>query len=82
MKKCTVDLLVSAQEENNHLSNEVIHVQESYHLTESDFEMQRNLEKELSTVYKHYEILIEKVKMNETAQTVICEELSEIKGST
>lgn len=77
--KIASDLLVSAQEENNLLSSEVIHVQESYQLSEGDFETQRHLEKELSTVYKHFEILLEKVKMNETAQTVICEELSHIK---
>jgi septation ring formation regulator len=77
--KIASDLFVSAQEENNLLSSEVIHVQESYQLSESDFETQRHLEKELSTVYKHFEILMEKVKMNETAQTVICEELSQIK---
>jgi septation ring formation regulator len=78
-EKIANDLLIFAQEENSHLSSEVIHVQESYQLSESDFETQRQLEKELSTVYKHFEILIEKVKINETAQTVISEELSQIK---
>ncbi|NHC42190.1 septation ring formation regulator EzrA [Bacillus sp. MM2020_1] len=78
-EKLASDLLVSAQEENSHLSSEVIHVQESYQLSEGDFETQRQLEKELSTVYKHFEILIEKVKINETAQTVISEELAQIK---
>ncbi|MEH6905505.1 septation ring formation regulator EzrA [Neobacillus drentensis] len=78
-EKLASDLLVSAQEENSYLSSEVIHVQESYQLSEGDFETQRQLEKELSTVYKHFEILIEKVKINETAQTVISEELAQIK---
>jgi septation ring formation regulator len=78
-EKIAGELLISVQEENNLLSSEVIHVQESYQLSESDFETQRHLEKDLSTVYKHFEILMEKVKMNETAQTVICEELSQIK---
>ncbi len=78
-EKIASDLLVSAHEENSHLSSEVIHVQESYQLSEYDFETQRHLEKELSTVYKHFEILIEKVKLNETAQTVISEELAQIK---
>ncbi|MDR7239739.1 septation ring formation regulator EzrA [Neobacillus drentensis] len=78
-EKLASDLLVSAQEENSYLSSEVVHVQESYQLSEGDFETQRQLEKELSTVYKHFEILIEKVKINETAQTVISEELAQIK---
>ena len=72
-------LLTSVLEEHDHLSDEVKHVQESYHLTESDFEIQRHLEKQLSTVTKHYEILMEKINMNETALTVLCEELKEIK---
>lgn len=73
------DLLLSAHEENSHLSSEFLHVQESYQVSDSDFETQRHLEKELSTVYKHFEILIEKVKLNEIAQSVISEELAQIK---
>lgn len=75
----TTELLASAYEENSHLSSEVLHVQESYQLSEGDFETQRQLEKELSTVYKHYEILMEKIKLNETAQSAIGEELAQIK---
>jgi septation ring formation regulator len=78
-EKIASELLISAYEENSHLSSEVIHVQESYQLSEGDFETQRQLEKELSTVYKHFEILIEKLKLNETAQTVISEELAQVK---
>ncbi|MEH7074739.1 septation ring formation regulator EzrA [Neobacillus drentensis] len=78
-EKIASDLLATAQEENSQLSSEVIHVQESYQLSENDFETQRHLEKELSTVYKHFEILMEKVKLNETAQSVISEELAQIK---
>jgi septation ring formation regulator len=78
-EKGTVGLLNTVQEESDHLSEEVIHVQESYHLTESDFEIQRHLEKELSSVSKKYEILLEKITSNETAQTLICEELKSIK---
>lgn len=72
-------LLSSVLEEHDQLSNEVKHVQESYHLTDSDFEIQRHLEKQLASVIKHYEILMEKLNMNETALTVLCEELKEIK---
>ncbi|MEH7086305.1 septation ring formation regulator EzrA [Neobacillus drentensis] len=78
-EQITSDLLLSAHEENSHLSSELFHVQESYQLSDSDFETQRHLEKELSTVYKHFEILIEKVKVNEIAQSVISEELAQIK---
>ncbi|MFJ5715919.1 septation ring formation regulator EzrA [Neobacillus sp. NPDC093127] len=78
-EKAAYELLAAAQEENKLLSDEVVHVQESYQLSESDFETQRNLEKELGTVYKHYDILVEKLKMNATAQSVIGEELSALK---
>jgi septation ring formation regulator len=78
-EKITNELLASVHEENQYLSNEVIHVQQSYQLSDSDFEIQRNLEKELTTVFKQYEILVEKIKMNETAQTSIESELEEIK---
>lgn len=72
-------LLTSVLEEHDHLSDEVKHVQESYHLTESDFEIQRHLEKQLASVTKHYDILMEKINMNETALTILSEELKEVK---
>ncbi len=78
-EKVAYELLAAAQKESKNLSNEILQVQQSYQLTDSDFETLRHLEKELSTVYKHYEILVEKLKMNETAQTALCEELSELK---
>jgi septation ring formation regulator len=78
-EKITSDLLTEATKENENLSIEVTHVQQSYQLTDSDFEIQRNLERELSTVYKHYSILVEKLKMNETAQSAISEEVRDLK---
>jgi septation ring formation regulator len=78
-EKITNELLAAVHEENQYLSNEVIHVQQSYQLSDSDFEIQRSLEKELATVYKQYEILMEKIKLNETAQTAIEGELKDIK---
>jgi len=78
-EKGAYEILALAQKDNKILSNEVQQVQQSYQLSDSDFETQRNLEKELATVYKHYEILVEKFKLNGTAQTVLSEELSEIK---
>jgi len=78
-EKAAYELLASAQKENKDLSNEVFAVQQSYQLSDSDLETQRQLEKELSTVYKHYEILVEKLKMNETAQSALSDELNAIK---
>ncbi|MGG3466371.1 septation ring formation regulator EzrA [Neobacillus pocheonensis] len=78
-EKQTSSLFDLAEEDNKNLSNELLHIQERYQLLDEDFEIMRNLDKELATVYKHYDILFEKLKINETAQTVLSEELAEIK---
>ena len=78
-EKAAFELLAAAQKENKILSNELLQVQHSYQLSESDFETQRQLEKELSSIYKHYEILVEKLKLNGTAQTALSDELTAIK---
>ncbi|WML30440.1 septation ring formation regulator EzrA [Neobacillus sp. OS1-32] len=78
-KEITSDLLASAEAENKNLAGEILQVQASYQVPEKDLEIQTNLEKELAAVYKRYEILLEKLKQNETAQSVMSDELSEIK---
>lgn len=78
-KEITSDLLASAEAESKNLAGEILQVQASYQVPEKDLEIQTNLEKELAAVYKRYEILLEKLKQNETAQSVMSDELSEIK---
>jgi septation ring formation regulator len=78
-EKLTYQLLASAEEEHQSLANEFLHVQGSYQLSDQDFEALTSLEKELAAIFKHHEILTEKIKQNETAQTVISEELRELK---
>ena len=75
----TNDLLDIILKENEQLNNELLEIQQSYHLTEEDFEKQMRLENELAALYKRFDILCEKVKNNETAQTAVGEELTEIK---
>lgn len=72
------DTLAAAFDENENISKEVTHIQESYQLHDQDFEIQRNLEKELSIISKRFEIVHEKIKQNDTAVSVIGEELREI----
>jgi septation ring formation regulator len=72
-------LLETVQDENKQLNIEVNQVVERYQLTDSDFETQRMLEKELHMVYKRYLALQEKLSKNETAQTDNEKELMEIK---
>jgi septation ring formation regulator len=73
------EFLNTIRKENDQLNNELMEIQQSYHLTEADFDTQMQLENELSSLYKRFEILCEKVKNNETAQTAVREELTEIK---
>ena len=67
MKKSQMNCLNAVRDENDQLNNEVVQIQQSYHLTENEFETQMQLENELSSLYKRFEILCEKVKNNETA---------------
>ncbi|WP_066311215.1 septation ring formation regulator EzrA [Bacillus sp. FJAT-29814] len=73
------NLLSSAEAENKSLAKEVLHVQASYRLSDHDLETMTSMEKELVALYKRYEIVAEKIKLNQTAQSVISEELSGIK---
>ncbi len=78
-KEAAISLMTAAETENSHLSAEVIDVQTSYQLLDEDLEIQANLEKELDVICKRYDILLEKITQNETAQSVISEELAEVK---
>jgi septation ring formation regulator len=78
-EKLTKKLFELVQEENNQLNQEVSQVLESYHLTEADFDTQSQLEKEIIIVNKRYNVLVEKLMRNETAQTINERELVEIK---
>lgn len=78
-KQLADELMATADATNKTLSAEVLQVQASYQLPDQDLEIQGNLEKELTAVFKRYNILMKKLKQNKTAQSVIGEELGEIK---
>jgi septation ring formation regulator len=78
-EKVTNELLNTVRDENEQLNNELLQIQQSYHLTENEFETQMQLDNELSSLYKRFEILNERVKNNATPQTAVSEELNEIK---
>ncbi|MGJ7912844.1 septation ring formation regulator EzrA [Neobacillus sp. LXY-1] len=75
----TGNLLSDAEEENKHLAAEVHDIQSTYHLSDHDLEELRSLQTELATIEKRYDILNEKIKLNNTAQSLISEELIGIK---
>lgn len=75
----TKDLLEAVQEENEQLNNELVQVGQSYHLTDDTFETKRHLEKEISTIFKRFDLLEAKLENNAVAQTDLKEELTVLK---
>ncbi|WP_053367401.1 septation ring formation regulator EzrA [Bacillus sp. FJAT-27245] len=78
-QESSIDVLESVLETNNNLKSEVAHIQETYHISEKDLAAQRKFEKKLSELAKRFEILNEKIKLNETAQTSLSTDLEEIR---
>lgn len=78
-KDASSEVLGNIRNANDTLRAEVAHVQETYHLSENDLSFQRKLEKKLTDLVTRFEILEEKIKMNETAQTSLSTELEEIR---
>lgn len=69
-----------ALEKNNELKVETETVQKSYHLADVDLEAYQQTEKKLNQLFKRFELLLIKVEQDQTAQTELSSELSEIKG--
>ncbi|WP_059171412.1 septation ring formation regulator EzrA [Bacillus sp. FJAT-27445] len=78
-QETSLDVLENVFETNNKLKSEATHIQETYHLTDKDLAAHRKLEKKLSDLAKRFEILNEKIKLNETAQTSLSTDLEEIR---
>jgi septation ring formation regulator len=74
------ELLEASLEENDKLRMESEHVQESYHLPDKELEVLYRTEKRLAHIEKRYELLLERIEQNDTAQTVLSEELQEMKA--
>lgn len=75
----TKELLETIHEDNYDLKQEILHVQQSYHLTGSELEVHHQLELQLLVLDKRLQVLEEKIKNNASAHTLISEELKEIK---
>lgn len=57
------------------LKDETISVQQSYHLTDSELEVQRKMEKQIQQLSKRYRLLELKIQDNATAASLISEEM-------
>lgn len=75
----TRNMLFAVTEENNILKFEVQEVQQSYHLEEKELDGQLQFEKKLSQLLKRFEVLEHKIIADETALTILKDELSELK---
>lgn len=72
------DLIASAEVENDKLQAETLMVQQTYHLTDSELEAQRNIEKQVQQISKRYQLLSLKIQDNETASSLISEEMQAV----
>lgn len=72
------DMIASAEEENEKLQAETVMVQQTYHLTDSELEAQRKIEKQVQQISKRYELLNLKIQDNDTASSLISEEMQAV----
>lgn len=68
-----------SHQESLHLKEETILVQQTYHLAEYELEQFRQLDNRLTDLAKKYEVLKHKIELNETASSLLSEELRELK---
>jgi septation ring formation regulator len=75
----TGNMLESAHQASEILKAETKLVQQTYHLKEQELEQSRQLEKRLTDLSTRYLVIKYKVEQNETAHTLLGEELQEVK---
>jgi septation ring formation regulator len=75
----TGSMLESAHQASEILKEETKVVQQTYHLKEHELEQSRQLEKRLTDLSNRYLVIKYKIEQNETAHTLLGEELLEIK---
>lgn len=72
------EMVAHAEDENDKLQAETIMVQQTYHLTDSELEAQRKMEKQIQQISKRFELLDLKIKDNDTASSLISEEMQAV----
>ncbi|RIW35729.1 septation ring formation regulator EzrA [Bacillus salacetis] len=71
-------LLESIKSDNKEIKQETEFVQQGYHLKDEDLQIPVQLEKKITTLFKRFQQLQEKVQENESAYSFLSEELQEI----
>jgi septation ring formation regulator len=72
-------MLQSAKALNNELNDELIHIQSSYHLQDSDIEIVEKLAKKLDQLFYRFELIEVKVNENQAAYSQLSEEMGDVK---
>ncbi|MCM3572216.1 septation ring formation regulator EzrA [Mesobacillus subterraneus] len=73
------EILVKAITESKTLKEETKHIQESYHLNDKELSAQTNVEQQLKGLLKRFELIDHRITENDTAQSLIKQELEEAK---
>lgn len=73
------EILVKAITESKTLKEETKHIQESYHLNDKELSAQTNVEQQLKGLLKRFELIDHRITENDTAQSLIKQELQEAK---
>lgn len=76
----TKEMLQSTNQTNEALKSEIENIKQSYHLTDSKLEHQIQLEKLLIQMVKRFELLEHKIEQDETAYSLLKEELADIRN--
>lgn len=77
--EATRNMLYNNKDINSHLKAEMSVVLQSYHVSDKDLEVQVQLEKKLTQLFKKFEVLEHKINSQSAPHTVLREELAEVK---
>lgn len=76
----TRNMLITNREINKQLKNELEIVRQSYHVSEKDIEVQSQLDKKLTQLFKRFEVLEHKILSQTIAHSILKAELDEIRS--
>ena len=74
------EVLVKAITESKTLKEETLQIQETYHLNDKELSAQTNVEQQLKGLLKRFELIDHRITENDTAQSLIKQELEEAKA--
>ncbi|WP_057761371.1 septation ring formation regulator EzrA [Cytobacillus praedii] len=76
----TRNMLFTNREINKQLKNEIEIIRQSYHVSDKDIEVQTQLEKRVTQLFKRFEVLEHKIVSQNTAHSILKAELDDIRS--